>query len=136
MNITERVQALGLPTTDYVVICSGVMEALGLRPASDIDLVVSEKLFEYLKSQGWREATSTLGDRALLWDGVEAFLVWDNSTPDPNLAELKSDEVVIDGVPFCSPERVMDWKQLANRPKDQHDIVLLGQWLASNQTKA
>lgn len=133
MTITERVRALNLPVTDYIVTCSGVLDALGLREASDIDLVVSEPLFEQLKSSGWHEGISMLGDRELLNDGVEAFLVWDNETPEPNLTELKATEMVIDGIPFVSPERVMHWKRHLNRPKDQRDVMLLQQWLRSKQ---
>ena len=134
MTIIQRIQALGLPPTDYIVFCSGVMDVLGLRRASDIDLVVSESLFEQLKAAGWTEGVSTLGDRALIGDGVEAFLVWDNTTSEPNLAELKADEMVVDGIPFCTPQRVLNWKQRVSRPKDQQDIILLQKWLASHSS--
>jgi len=53
MNIIERVQPLELPAVDYIVIGSGVLDALGLRPANDIDLVVSEPLFGRLRQRGW-----------------------------------------------------------------------------------
>lgn len=135
MTFVERVQVLALPPADYIVFCSGVLDVLDLRPASDIDLVVSERLFGQLKAEGWREGVSTLGDRALLSDGAEAFLVWDNKTPEPNLTELKAGEMVVDGIPFCSPQRVLDWKRRMNRPKDKRDIELLEQWLESNQPK-
>ena len=134
MNIIERAEALNLPPTDYIITCSGVLDVLNLREASDIDLVVSEPLFERLKASGWRETVSMLGDRALLSVGVEAFLVWDNSTPVPNLAELKETEMVVDGVPFVAPERLIAWKRQLNRPKDQRDVELLQQWLRSAQS--
>jgi len=62
---------------------------------------------------------------------AEAFLNWDRDDFEPNLAELKSDEVVIEDIPFCSPQRVLNWKRIKNRPKDQQDIVLLERWLAN-----
>lgn len=133
MSILKRVKALELPPSEYIVFAGGILDALDLRPANDIDIVVSESLFDTLRRSGeWREGINK-GHRALYRDDIEIYLTWDRPEGDftPNLAELKADELVVDGIPFCSPQRVLDWKRRANRPKDQQDIMLLEKWLDS-----
>ncbi len=44
-------KALGWPTEHYRVFGGGIMSALGLKPWRDIDLIVSEDLFEIIKEE-------------------------------------------------------------------------------------
>ena len=56
MNIVERIKKLNLPVGHYVVVGSGVMDALGMRPAHDIDIAVTPELFKTLRTSGvWEE---------------------------------------------------------------------------------
>ena len=52
---SERVKDLGLPLGQLIVIGSGLLDQLGIRAASDIDLVVSNELFNALKNDNaWK----------------------------------------------------------------------------------
>ena len=53
MTISDRVKALGFPLGQYVVV-GGAMEAFGIRPANDLDVVVTEDLFAELMRKGWK----------------------------------------------------------------------------------
>lgn len=48
MSVIDKVQALGIPEDQYVVIGSGLLDARGLREVSDVGLVVTDGLFDRL----------------------------------------------------------------------------------------
>lgn len=124
MTIVERVQALKLPADEAVVIGGGVLDALGLRTAHDIDLVLSERLFAELAGQpDWRH-TIERGEPVLRRDDVEAFLSWGNAG-QPNFAELWRGGIEVAGVRFAHPQVVIDWKRQRASQQDLRDIALL-----------
>lgn len=126
MSIVQRVKLLHLPLDQLVVIGSGVVDALGLRRSSDIDLVVSDELFVRLQNGGAYQVNQRHGDTVLESDGVEIWRDWGNELP---FDILYRDGVTIDGITFCHPATVLQWKQRHDRPKDQVDIRLLQQYL-------
>lgn len=127
----DAIRQLGLPSQDYIVTGSGVLGALGLREAGDIDLVVSQVAYEEFGDAGtWQRKCYPDGAYGLV-DGIyEAGLDWDSETGEPNLHELKQEETVIDGVPFVSLPRLRGWKQKMGRPKDLTDILLIDRYLS------
>ena len=130
MAITSRIKALGLPDGQFVVIGSGVMDALGLREANDIDLVVSPELFARLKADSTWKAKQEHGETVLTHDDVEVWLGWGTADGQPNFDELYDGGITIEDIRFANPEFVRDWKRAANRPKDIEDIRLLEDYLA------
>ena len=130
MAITSRIKALGLPDGQFVVIGSGVMDALGLREAQDIDLVVRHELFELLKADKAWNVGEEHGETVLTHEDVEDWLGWGTADGQPNFDVLYDGGITIDDIRFANPEFVRDWKRAANRPKDIEDIRLLEDYLA------
>jgi hypothetical protein len=54
-----------------------------------------------------------------------ARTTWDDPDDRPNLVDLKRDELVVAGVPFVSPRRLLEEKRRKARPTDLADITLL-----------
>src|ERR1700733_10485656 len=54
MDIFEEVKKLHFPLGQYVIVGSGTMAAKNIRESHDIDIVVSEKLFNECKKAGWK----------------------------------------------------------------------------------
>ena len=133
MNITQRVAALDLPAGKFVIIGSGILDALGLREAMDIDLVLESALFEELRASGeWVEQQKH--DELVLYSpngDAEAWLSW-GSEGKPNFDDLYNGSMVIGGVHFTSPERTIIEKQKMNRPKDIADIALLEAYIRTH----
>lgn len=129
MTIVERVQQLNVPLDQTVVIGSGVLDALGLRAAGDVDLVVSPELFETLSQMPeWQLATKH--DEPIITKGdTEAFLSW-GSDAVPNFQQLYADGITIDGIRFANPRFVIAWKQCRLSDKDKADISLLEKYLS------
>jgi len=127
----DAIRRLGLPSQDYIVTGSGVLGALDLREAGDIDLVVSQAVYEEFEAAGtWQRKYYPDGAYGLVSGIYEAGLDWDSETGEPNLHGLKQDETVIDGVPFVSLRRLRAWKQKMGRPKDLTDILLIDRYLS------
>jgi hypothetical protein len=125
MNIARTLTEVELPTEEYIVVGSGVLDALGLREANDIDIVVSQALYEHLEGLGDWKVT----ERGLSHPPVEAFLSWDDAENTPNLTDLKADEQLIGDIPYVSLSRLRAWKERMGREKDTQDIALIDQYL-------
>ncbi|HET8883842.1 MAG TPA: hypothetical protein VFM68_00020 [Candidatus Saccharimonadales bacterium] len=128
MSIIDRVRQLNLPLDEVVVIGSGVLDALKLRPAGDVDLVVTANLFADLASGNDWQITAKGHEVMLQQDDVEAFLSW-GSEAKPNFRALYDEGTTIDGVRFASPQFVVDWKKQRMSEKDKADITLLEEYL-------
>jgi hypothetical protein len=141
-NISNRVKALELPVGKYVVV-GGTMEAFGIRSAHDLDIVVTEDLFNELQQKGrrlcecekcqteWKQGST---DRILKGDGVDILSEYSCG----NLYRADTDELirnatVIDGVTFVQLEELLKWKKAVAREKDLKDIVLIEGFLAKNK---
>ena len=123
-EIVSRVKALGLPLDELVVIGSGLLDAYGLREASDVDLAVSEPLFEQLKKVGGYTLGIKHDDEVLIDNNVEIWRDWVAS-----YEELAKDAVTVDGVRFASPAYIIERKQQRGWDKDLNDIRLLQEYL-------
>ena len=132
LAIIERVKALGLPADQFIVAGSGVMDALGIRPAVDVDLVITEELYETLRAQNvrWKEEQRD-GLRLLVCEGElsEAWLDWPSGKGLLLYEDMKKSSIVIDGLSFMSLEFVYDWKLWMNREKDQRDVRLIEEYM-------
>jgi hypothetical protein len=131
MNIPKLVKEQNLPKGEYIVVASGILNALGIRDSDDIDLVITPKLYIKLKNQGWKEVNK--GTYKVLEKGpFEVGLCWDSDENEtPNLQNLLANAVYIDEVPFASIYRVKEWKHKMGREKDLKDLKLIQDYLNS-----
>jgi len=130
-EIVAKVKSLRFPKDSYIVFGSAPLAVVGVREANDIDLLVSEEVFNELSKAGWKELEKSAKDIPLVHDIFEAHKNWDFSSYNPTLHELLSRAIVIDEVPFASIEDVRKWKGASGRPKDLADIGLIDSYLAS-----
>ena len=130
-RLLSAIKSLGIHPEDYVVIGSGLFAALELRDVDDIDLIVSESIFKEIESrESWKKKDFEDGTYYLTHDLYEIGLDWDSINAKPNLADLKSNEMVINDIPFVSPQRLISWKHKRGKQKDLEDIKLLENYLS------
>ena len=128
MEIINRIHQLNFDSNKFVIIDSGVMDALGLRTADDIDLVVTEDFFRELADRDDWTIKPARGGYMLAKDDVKVALDWGDLSWD--FESLYKNSLYIEGIAFASPEDVLRWKKQQNRPKDTKDIELLENYLS------
>lgn len=125
----EALKALELPPAQFMVMGSGVMEALHIRPANDIDLVVDDALYAQLAEQGWQPEVASNGANRLAHDTFQVYDRWYDQDRMKKLPELIQDAQWIDGVAFNSLRKLILYKHQRGADKDLADLELINKFL-------
>lgn len=135
-NIFEEIERLEFPKDEFVVLGSGILAALGIREASDVDILATSELFAKLKGDdAWtyqivevngtprEKLTSGLAEvfKDFRWQGGDM-------SPEDGIAEA----VKIQGINFLPLLRLREIKTQMGREKDVRDIALIDQYLANH----
>ena len=136
-TFADKVKALNLPLYQIIVIGSGILDQLGIRPASDIDLAassdlmknLSEKSGDWLKKFDYNQRFYFVKDdgSAEVWDG------WEFDGQAVSYDDLLDYAVKYDGVRFVDLEFLRKWKSWRGREKDVRDVELIDEWRANNE---
>lgn len=133
-NIFEGIERLELPKDEFVVLGSGILAALGIRKASDVDILATPELFSRLRSSGgWKyEVVEVNGTpREKLTNGLtEAFKDFRWQGGSMTSEDGISTAVKIHGINFLPLSRLREIKSQMGREKDVRDIALIDDYLA------
>lgn len=129
-NIVQRVKQLVLPEGEYLVIGSGLLDALNLRDAHDLDLTVSESLFETFAATGEYNRLMKYGSEVLEGntDATKDIEIWKQWQEDLPFDVLIQKTVTVDGAVFAHPETIIGRKEARGLEKDLNDIRLLKEY--------
>ena len=136
-TFVDKVKALNLPLDQIIVIGSGILDQLEIRPAVDIDLAVSSDLMKKLseKSSDWIKKFDDNQRFYFIKDDGSAE-VWDGWEFDGQVVSYDGllDYVVeYDGVRFVNLEFLSRWKKWRSLEKDTQDVKLIDEWRANNE---
>ena len=136
-TFADKVKALNLPLDQIIVIGSGILDQLEIRPAVDIDLAVSSDLMKKLseESSDWIKKFDDNQRFYFVKDDGSAE-VWDGWEFDGQVVSYDSllDYVVeYDGVRFVNLEFLSRWKKWRSLEKDTQDVKLIDEWRANNE---
>jgi hypothetical protein len=135
MDIIQEVRKLDFPVGKYVVVGSGPLAVRGLKEARDIDIVVTEDLFERCISDGWDILPWTypekIGQSYLRRGIVELNLDVNSGDMNLTIAELIGRAELIDDVSFITVSDMIRFKRayLRNNPKHEQDILVAERYL-------
>jgi len=108
------------------------MQALGIKEARDIDIVVMPELFEKCKQSGWEQVHWTypekLGQIYLRKGSVELYLDVNCGSCNPTTEELIQNAHISDGVPFISLDQLISFKRAYGKEKDFADTKLVEEY--------
>jgi hypothetical protein len=129
-DIISDVKKLQLPVGKYSVVGGSALAARGIREAGDIDLIVTEDLYEKLKADGWEEKEKKPDHYHLYKGNVEVA----KSFAHIERCKLQPENVIggseiINGVPFMSLNDLLELKRAMAREKDLRDIRLIENYL-------
>lgn len=107
------------------MIGSGILDQLGMRRSSDVDLVVSSSVFADMASdERWQACKS--GEETYFRSGeIEAWSDWYDETGWLGYDQLLGSTEVHDGVRFMSLDFMERWKRWKGREKDMNDLELI-----------
>ena len=136
-TFADKVKALNLPLDQIIVIGSGILDQLGIRPASDIDLAASSDLMKKLseESSDWIKKFDDNQRFYFVKDDGSAE-VWDGWEFDGQVVsydDLLDYAVEYDGVRFVDLKFLRKWKSWRGREKDVRDVELIDEWRANNE---
>jgi MFS superfamily sulfate permease-like transporter len=117
----ERIEKLGMKPQDYVVIGGAALELMEIRSTNDIDLVVSQAMYDKFKDTGWKEFVHDDGKRVLTRDGYHLMLQWMGR----NLHDLSKTAISIGKHPVMSADDLVECKIKLGRRKDLEDVILI-----------
>ncbi|EKE06910.1 MAG: hypothetical protein ACD_18C00239G0001 [uncultured bacterium] len=123
-KLLEELRKLNLPVDSYVIFGSGSMSVRGIRESSDLDIIVSDKVWQdFIKKYSTKNNNKSIiqiGNIEICKD----LLPWlDNSE------ELIERSEIIDGFSFLTLEDTLKLKEKFGREKDREDIKLIQEYL-------
>lgn len=138
IDIFKEVAKLNFPAGEYLIVGSGIMAVKGIRPAYDLDILVTERLFETCKSSGCWEIKpwTKVGMNGKEWlrkDKVELLLHLDSKEKGLTAKRLMEEAEIVQDIPFLSLKQLMGFKATYGRQKDFNDIELILNYLKNNQ---
>lgn len=123
-------EEINLPTEDFIVVGSAVMAAHDIRDFADVDIIVNDRGWKELLERGWDKSpiAHRAGDK--LTKGVnEAFADFRYGELYLTFENLKTGAEFIDGFPFITLKRLIEFKKAIGREKDLKDIKLIEDYL-------
>ncbi|MFZ3054537.1 MAG: hypothetical protein WA091_00945 [Minisyncoccales bacterium] len=130
-KLFQSLKELKLPLGEYAVFGSGPMGIRDLREMHDIDLIVSDKIFnEYLNKQGWK-IKEIYGYRDWLKNDnleIEMGRDWHEGW---DVDGMIKEADIIDGLPFVKLDYLIKWKKFFGRGKDLKDVEIIEIFLST-----
>ena len=126
-ELFKKLKEMNLPKGKFVIFGSGPMGIRGLKESHDLDVIVTEDIFNDFKKRsdfkGFKLDKKKSGNEYLEKDGIELYENWHPGDWDIN--KLIQEAEIIDDLPFVKLEDVLKWKKLKMREKDIKDIELI-----------
>jgi len=126
-GLFKKVKGLKLPTGKYALFGSAPLGIRGIRDCRDIDIIVTEDLWNKYKDKGWEMRTMPHGGQYLINGEIELWKDWKPGEWD--IEELIAEAEVIDGLSFVKLEKVLEGKKLSGREKDLKDLEVIERFL-------
>lgn len=131
-SLQTELRELDLPSGSYMVMGSGILDALGIRPAQDVDMVVREDIYADLKKQeAWHVRVASNGSEGLERGVFQMYDRWFDESTIKTLEELLPDAEWVDGVAYNSLAKLSLYKTRRGREKDLEDLVAIQRYQES-----
>ncbi len=129
-----ELETLNLPIGEYVITSSAVMAARDIRDCSDLDLVVTETLFNELSKQ-YDVIENSGFSKIVLSENIEALYFGHNPNDEYSTERQIRESEMIEGFPFQNVETCLYFKEHSDREKDKADVVLIKNYLSTQNDK-
>ncbi|MDD4353290.1 MAG: hypothetical protein PHN56_02410 [Candidatus Nanoarchaeia archaeon] len=127
-DLINELKKLNLPKDEFSVFGSGPIAVRGLKEPGDLDIIVTENLWNILKKK--YELIKKQDYEFLTVNGIDIFNKWTH--PEYTINELIKTSDIIDGIRFVTLKTVLEWKKKRNLEKDKMDIILIQDYITHN----
>jgi len=129
-NLFNKVKDLKLPLGKYALFGSAPLGVRGLKECSDVDLIVTEDLWQKYKDKpGWKYKITEKGVEHIEVDDGD-IEIWHDWRPWYQDVTLFIDSAeMINGLPFVKLEYLIEWKKKFGREKDLKDLKAVEKFL-------
>jgi sRNA-binding carbon storage regulator CsrA len=114
----EELKKLNLPVKHFAIFGSGYFGLSGIREVKDLDIIVSESLWEELVQK-----YPVKNERLIQIGNIEIYKNWEPWFQ--NTSNLIKDCDNFKGFKFVKLKYVLEWKKKFNREKDKKDIKMI-----------
>lgn len=133
-GLFQRVRDLNLPIGEYAIFGSGPMGVRGIREMGDVDIIVTQKLWDnFIKKPDWEQRQ--IDNLCGIKNEKLNIEIWKDWWIGWNVEQMIKEAETIDGLPFVSLEMMIEWKTLVGREKDLKDLELIKNWKNQNNEK-
>lgn len=133
-ELFKRTKALNLPIGEYAIFGSGPVGIRNLREIHDIDIIVSNNIYnQYKGKEGW-EVKDVENDNGLANEEL-AIEMWNDWGNGWEIEKVIKEAEIIDGLAFVRLEWLLKWKKFLNRKKDLKDIEIIEDLLTKDKRK-
>lgn len=135
-ELFDELRELKLPVGEFLVTASGPMGIRMLREMSDVDLKVTDKLWEELAKTHKVFYDNCEVMKLRLSDNIEVMCEASfagRNQDAPKIEQQLCEAEIIDGLPFENIQTTLYFKKKSSREKDARDVVLIEKWLQENK---
>ncbi|MBN2585603.1 hypothetical protein JXA59_03070 [Patescibacteria group bacterium] len=138
-KLLAELRQLQLPEGEYVVFGSGPMGIRGIRDCGDLDLLITDWLWDQLVADGHQPIVKnfdmTDADGQSVHVHQEQLQIGNielgrRFNIERTREEIMNDPDMFEGIPFAKLAYVLEWKRNFNRPKDKADVKLIEEYLS------
>jgi hypothetical protein len=127
LNILHKyLDPLHINSEDYAIFGSGPLAIRGIRPAKDIDILVTKKVYDWFLRENKETIDEELGKVSIELPYVELF---GKHRLIDNIEDIIKSSEIIHGYPFVSLEYLIKVKNELARKKDLKDLKLIETYL-------
>ena len=125
VNHINSLRSLRLPSNKILIVGSGTLALLGLKPNDDLDVWVTNDVYNSLKNNKKLHPVQQHG--RLFYNTKDNSIEISNEMPctKGRVEDYLKRAIVIYGFHFKSVDDVIAWKKCMGRPKDLQHIKLL-----------
>ncbi|PJE72765.1 MAG: hypothetical protein COV00_03560 [Candidatus Tagabacteria bacterium CG10_big_fil_rev_8_21_14_0_10_40_13] len=124
-KLLDKFRRLSLPVRQYAIYGSGPLAARGIREAKDLDVIVTDNLYQKLKEEYPRDSKK---ERIKIGE-IEIYPSWAWEPKINGLEGVIKRAEVINGLRFIRLDDLLECKRKMGRPKDFEDIRLIRDYL-------
>lgn len=129
MDIFKKLKELDFPLGHYVLVGSSPLAVRGIREANDLDIAVSDHLWQILVESKKYKQVEKYGHLFLQASDVEIIKQLDWEAYPTTTEEAIRTAEIIGGYPFLNVSETIKFKTALGREKDFKDISLLREYL-------